>query len=453
MIIWKVCTEQRPSSLDNIVLTIDEKTLTLSKAAEACGVIDEAHKLNYQTAVCFKQSSGHSEGLKLVFMSMVSNRDFSIIEVDDLNDVDVEYTESVLDYQVDISELKIILGNELGCFAEQLVKDANNPVNRLVSSLISTTIKMSCSNSEETNAINEDLKEKVRGMEASLTDLRLKANEQSGKADNYKRCVDEQALVIKKQNSEMEELRDRLKLTTEKLNSFSSSFGNSAGGTSYIEMDVDKLKTRITMQHARIDIEHVIYFKELTPCGYINSFIVNFVQYLKISKKKNVICLIYDDAEFNKHKYGKLKRINGSNYTAGQSLKGERLVVVTDAAPQILEEALITHSIVIVYDRMGATPDVVVGRNVHKFAVVNSQKEMLEVKRETQLKSEQFLTSFGTDKDTLSVRQIREYKQMSQGGRLMSYANMVCTKNNSTTIFEQLLFTANMNLDVVTASL
>ena len=453
MIIWKVCTEQKPNVTDNIVLTVDERTLTLKKAAEACEVITETRQKGYQAAVCFKQNSGQSEGRRLIFMNMVSNRDFSIIEVDDLNDVDHDYAESVLDYQVDLAELKIILGNELGSFAEQLVHDANNPINDLVNTLISTTVKMSCSNSEEASAITEDLKEKVRGMEASLTDLRMKASEQAGKAENYKKCVDEQALVIKKQNSEMEELKDRLKLTTEKLNSFSSSFGNTIGSASYIEMDVDKLKTRITMQHARIDIEHVIYFKELTPCNYINSFIVNFVQYLKISKKKNVICLIFDDAEFNRHKYGKLKRLNGSNYTPGQSLKGESMVVVTDAAPQILEEALLTHNIVIVYDRMGAAPDIVVGRHVHKFAVVNSQKEMLEVKRDTQLKSEQFLTSFGTDKDTLSVRQIREYKQMSQGGRLMSYANMVCTKNNSTTIFEQLLFTANINLDIVTTSL
>lgn len=453
MKIWKVCAEQKPNVTENIVLTIDEKSLTLTKAAEACEVIAEARQKGYQAAVCFKQYLGKSEELRLVFMGMVSNNDFSIIEVDDLNDVDMEYAESVLEYEVDIEELKIILGPELGGFAQQLLDDADNPVNKLVSSLIATTVKAACTVSNETDTANEELEAKVRGLEASLTELRMKTADSVGKAENYKKCVDEQAIVIKKQNSELDELRDKLKLTNEKLSSFSSSFGGQISGVSYIEMNVDKLKTRLTTQHARIDVDHVIYFKELTPCNYINSFIANFVQYIKINKKRNVICLIYDDAEFNKHKYGKLKRLNGSTFTANQSLKGESMVVVTDAAPQILEEALITHSIVIVYDRMGAMPDIVIGRNVHKFAVVNSQKEMLEVKRETQLKSEQFLTSFGTNKDTLSVRQIREYKQMSQGGRLMSYANMVCTKNNSTTVFEQLLFTANMNLDVVAASL
>ena len=453
MKIWKVCTEQKSDVVENIVLTIDEKTLTLSKAAEACDVIAETRQKGYQAAVCFKQNTRNSEELRLVFMGMISNNDFSIIEVDDLNDVDEEYAESVLEYEVDIEELKIILGPELGGFAQQLLNDADNPVNRLVSSLITTTVKAACTSSNETSAENELLLEKVRSTEASLTDLRMKVAESANKADTYKKCVDEQALVIKKQTSELDECKDRLRLANEKLNSFSSNFGGQISGVSYVEMNVDKLKTRMTTQHARIDIEHVIYFKELTPCGYINSFITNFIQYLKISKKKNVLCLIYDDAEFNKHKYGKLRRINGSTFVANQSLKGEHTVVVTDAAPQILEEALITHNIVIVYDRMGSATDIVTGRNVHKFAVVNSQKEMLEVKRETQLKSEQFLTSFGTDKDTLSVRQIREYKQMSQGGRLMSYANMVCTKNNSTTVFEQLLFTANMNLDAVTASL
>lgn len=453
MKIWKVCTEQKPDVVDNIVLTIDEKTLTLQKAAEACEVIAETKQKGHQTAVCFKQSSGKSEELQLVFMGMISNNDFSIIEVDELTDVDLDYAESVLEYQVDIEELKIILGEELGSFASQLINNANNPVNKLVSNLIATTVKSACNSSTETSAENELLLEKVRSSEASLTDLRMKVAEVANKADTYKKCVDEQALVIKKQTSELDECKDRLRLTNEKLSSFSSNFGGQISGVPYIEMNVDKLTTKMTMQHARIDVEHVIYFKELTPCGYINSFITNFVQYLKINKKKNVICLIYDDALFNTHKYGKLKRINGSTFTANQSLKGEHTVVVTDAAPQILEEALITHNIVIVYDRMGSDTDVVIGRNVHKFVVVNSQKEMLEVKRATQLKSEQFLTTFGTDKDTLSVRQIREYKQMSQGGRLMSYANMTCTKNNSTTVFEQLLFTANMNLDAVSASL
>lgn len=451
MRIWKVCTEQKPDTLDNIVLAVDGKSLTVNKAAEAYEVITATKQAGYNTAVCFKQFSGKSEELRLVFMGMISNNDFSIIEIDDLNDIDDEYAESVLDYEVDIEELKIILGNELGSFAEQLMSDASNPVNSLVKSLIATTIKAACSTNQETETTNAALEEKVRSMEASLTDLRFKATDAAGKAENYKKCVDEQAIVIKKQNGELDELKDRLKLTTEKLNSFSSSFGGQLGGVSYIEMNVDKLKARLTSQHARIDVEHIIYFKELTPCSYINSFITNLVQYIKINKKKSIICLIYDDAEFNKHKYGKLKRLNGSSFVANQSLKNESLVVVTDAAPQILEEALVTNTIVIVYDRMGAAPDIVVGHNVHKFAVVNSQKEMLEVKRDTQLRSEQFLTTFGTDKDTLSVRQIREYKQMSQGGRLMSYANMVCTKNSSTTVFEQLLFTANMNLDVVTS--
>lgn len=452
MIIWKVCTENKPNVDDNIVLTIDEKSLTLSKASEACEVIAASRQQNHQAAVCFKKSSGTSEELQLVFMGMISNNDFSIVEVDDLNDVDEEYAASVLDYQVDIDELKIILGRELGGFAAQLLNDADNPVNHLVSNLIVTTIKAAHKSADDTKVVNTELEDKVRDLEASVTDLRLKAADSVGKAESYKKCVDEQAIVIKRQNTELDDLRDKLKLANDKLHSFSG-IGAQTTALSYVEMNVDRLKTKMSTQQARIDVEHVIYFKELTPCSYINSFITNFVQYLKINKKKNVLCLIYDDAEFNRHKYGKLKRLNGTNFVANQSLKGENLVIVTDAAPQILEEALITHSIVIVYDRMGATTDLVVGRNVHKFAVVNSQKEMLEVKRETQLKSEQFLTTFGTDKDTLSVRQIREYKQMSQGGRLMSYANMVCTKNNSTTVFEQLLFTANMNLDTVTTSL
>ena len=93
---------------------------------------------------------------------------------------------------------------------------------------------------------------------------------------------------------------------------------------------------------------------------YINSFIVNFIQYVKINKKKNIICLVYDDSEFNKHKYGRLKRLNAKNFVAGQSLKDETIVVVTDAAPQILEDALITHDMVIVYDRIGSMTDIIV---------------------------------------------------------------------------------------------
>lgn len=453
MTIWRVCTEQKPNVDTNIILAVDEKSLTLSKAAEACDVIAEAKQKGYQAAVCFKQNSGKSDELQLIFMGMVCNNDFSIVEVDDLNDVDQEYAESVLEYQVEVDELKIILGEELGAFAEQLINNPYNPINSLVSSLIRTTIKSASDSAASAEATNDTLEAKIRDLEASLTDTRLKAADAAGKAENYKKCVDEQAIVIKRQNTELDDLKDKLKLTSDKLSGFSSTFAGQTGALTYVEMNVDRLRTKMSTQQARIDIEHVIYFKELTPCSYINSFIANFVQYIKISKKKNIICLIYDDAEFNKHKYGKLKRINGSNFVTNQSLKGESMVVVTDAAPQILEEALITHSIVIVYDRIGALQDIVVGRNVHKFAVVNSQKEMLEVKRETQLRSEQFITTFGTDKDTLSVRQIREYKQMSQGGRLMSYANMVCTKNNSTTVFEQLLFTANMNLDVVTPSL
>ena len=452
MRIWKLCNEPKTNSIENTVITVDEKSLTLQKAVEACETISELSKQNCKIALCFKKHTGESEELKLIFMCMIGNNDYSIVEVEELSDVDTEYAESVLDYEVDLYELRAVLGDQLGQFADQLVNDKNNPVNELIKSLIATTIESFKQNNNSVQVENKEQEEKIRNMEVSLEDLRKKASDSTMQADKYRQCVDEQALVIKRQNTEIEELKAKEQLATEKLNNLTSNFGSQAAKTTYIETNVDKLKTRMTMQHARIDIEHVLYFKELTACSYINSFIVNLIQYIKINKKKNIICLIYDDAEFNRHKYGRLKQVDGSTYIAGKSLKGESLVVVTDAAPQILEEALTTREIVIVYDRMGSDTDIVVGRNVHKFIVVNSHKEMLEVKRTTQLPSEQFITTFGTDKDSLSVRQIREYKQMSNGGKILSYTNMTCTKNNTETIYERLLFTASMNLDATPVS-
>lgn len=452
MIIWNVCTEERPNIIDDIVLAVDEKSLTLSKVANANDVISKTKQAGNQAAVCFKKDSMKSEELRLLFMCMISNNDFSIIEVDELSDIDMEYAESVLEYQVEVNELKIILGEELGGFAAQLLEDTNNPINNLVTSLINTTLKTVSTGSTETVQVSKELNDKIYELERNLSDVRMRYAELTSKAENYKKCVDEQALVIKRQNSELGDTQEQLKAANDKLSNLGN-FGKQTSNVVYAEMNLDRIRAKMVTQHARIDVEHVIYFKELTPCSYINSFITNFIQYLRINKKKNVICLIYDDSEFNRYKYGKLTRLNGTNFVANQSLKDETLVVVTDAAPQILEEALITHNVVLVYDRMGANNDVIVGRNVHKFVVVNSIKEMLEIRRETQIDSEHFLTTFGTDKNTLSIRQIRDYKQMSQGGRLMSYANMTCTKNNSTTIFEQLLFTASIALDTPKESL
>lgn len=458
MTIWNVCVDQIPDTDDKLILTIDEGLLTLPRAVEACQVITDTKRNKDNTALCFKKNVGISDELQLVFMAMVVKGFLSIMEVEDLMDVDEEYANAVFEYTVSVDELGYVLGEELGKFAELSLTDTTNPINSLVNHLIETTIyniqSSPSTENEVLSAESVELRERLAEAEEqieTLTNLKQTAVDRvaqlSNKLEQSNKCVNEQALMIKTQKLDISDLTTKLEATTEKLDSFVKNAGGQVQSATYIETNVDRLKGKMVNARARIDVDHVLYFKELTACTYINSFIVNFIQYIKNTKRRTVICLIYDRAEFNRYKYGKLKLLNGANFQAGQSLKDQDIVVVTDAAPQILEDALITNSIVIVYDRLGADKDIVVGRNVHKFAVVNSQKELIEVKRATGLTNEQFITTFGTDRNSISVRQVREYKQMSNGGKIMSYANMVCTKNNTDTIYERLLFTANMNLD------
>lgn len=462
MTIWKACIETKPNNIDDLVITIAEESLTFEKAITTCKTISEHKKENKKVVLCFKRQSGTSDNLNLVFMSMLSNGYFSIIEVDDLSDIDADYAESVIDYDMDIDELKATLSEGLGNLAAQLKTDPSNPMNGLITNLVNTTIESgSKAQTMPSAADTEQLQTELSTQRGLVASLQNQLASSKTNVQNLNNCIEEQATQIKRLNAEKDEIAEKLTITEDKLSSFNNGLDGINVGTAYVEFNLDKYKTQmLTRHHINLDVDQVIYFKELTPCAYINSFMINFIQYIKIHRKKSVICLIYDRAEFTRLRYGNLPILNASNFVPDNTIKinntdnknSNSIFVVQDAAQQILEEAVKTYDLVLVYDRLGMNTDIISGRQVHKVMVVNSNKELLEVQKATKAPLESFITSFGVNKQTISVRFIKEYKQNMSSGKFMSYVNMCCTANDNTLLFDQFLYVNKVNFTKIEAT-
>lgn len=428
---------------DNILLAVKPDELQLEKAVQLCNIINNCKQNGFAVSLTVPTGEATNKNCELIILTMIKNGFYSIMEVDDFSDIDDDYAESALGYEADLDELKITLGSVFGTFAEQLKNNTDNPLNSLIQSLIDTTIKATTDGLQ--GAVNDTAEtDKLR---ADLLTGRQELSNIQSKVVQLQQCVEEQAQTIRQLNTNNQSLQLQLEAANNRVNQLTTSVSETVVDMKYITVDVNKFITTRKLAHARVDNEFTIYMKEITPCSYINSFVKNFVQFIKLHKHKSIICLIYDDTELTVLKYGKLPVLNGTNFNPESSLKDQAFVVVAEPAQQILEQALITYEIVIIYDRMHKETDMVSGRNVTKFMVVNSLKEMLEAKKATKLSSEQFFTTFGTDKDTLSIRAIREYKQMSAGGQLLSYSNMICTKNDTDTIFDRFIYLAKLVFD------
>ena len=429
---------------DNVVLVVKADDLSLQKSVQICNIINNCKQTGNTVALVLPTGDAKHKNCELTILTMIKNGYYSIMEVDDLADIDGDYAESVLEYEVDLDELQAILGPTFGKFAYQLKTDSNNPLNVLIQNLIDTTVKAT------EGGLQADIDEHGENdkLRADLLANKQELNNIHAKVVKLNQCVEEQAQTIRQLNATNQTLTLQLDSANSRIEQLTTNVSLSGGNAiQYVTLNLDKFITSKKLAHTRCDNEYVIYMKEISPCSYINSFVKNFMQFIKLNKHKSIICLIYDDTQLTTIKYGKLPVLTGTNFVPDSSLKDQQFVVVAEPAQQILEQALITNEIVIVYDRLHESDDIISGKAATKFVVVNGQKELLEAKKATKLPSEQFITTFGTDKDTLSIRAIREYKQMSSGGQLLSYANMLCTQNETETIFDAFIFAAKIVFD------
>ena len=184
--------------------------------------------------------------------------------------------------------------------------------------------------------------------------------------EEYKKDVEQQAALVgaNTQNDVIKHLREELKKAQ----------------TLAFDQIVDS-RMPIFQETTTLDAEHILYFKEVRPAVYINSFIKYAASLLRIkyhkSLKKNYIIIILDTLcdQFTVEKYRK------RGWSINSQPSAEECVLVTnsfDYSKLKSEYHIDQRELVMIIDRTHVKTDAVQMRRAHKFYLINTVNDVAD---------------------------------------------------------------------------
>lgn len=391
----------------------------------------------------------YDNNAKMLELLLVRNNKYNIFVVDDATDIDEEYIESIMDMTPSIDELKEFIGNDIAVYSramnilETVVAAANKSDSTIAEmirehrediSSITKTMKLlqtGLDEAKEASAYSQGSSSVVSNAEneRNLKEIRRLCSvvEDSERENGRLNGIIE---AINKENTELREFKEsQQKMRAENIKA-----------DKYITLNVDRYINSIEMGKKKPEVKSVIYIKEVTPCRYINTLITMLQKYITSRGFRNTKVVIFDKKGFSNFKYGKLKIVDAGSYEKEkQADRLGNIFVASEVARNIIESLLTDCQFVIIYDRMNKDDDIVVGRTVNKYYVVNGEKEEIELERRVNVDKSRVITNFGVDKGMISVREIFDFKIMSPSGRLAAYVNMPSTIDVTKSILDIIL--------------
>lgn len=199
----------------------------------------------------------------------------------------------------------------------------------------------------------------------------------------------------------------------------------------------------------------ILYFKEVTYVKYVDSFITQFVEWLKVQNLKTKL-VIYDTSTKMYRKYQPLTVVDGKTYVSDKDTlinKAEKFVAA-EPIPAILHDILespLAFDVVIVYDRMHNTKDLISGNNVSKFFIINSNHDYLQMKDTLKITasgniitSEDSTIEASDGRKWLNIPTIEGYTSCTDSAKISKYLRLRC-KNHNQTLFNYIVEKSNLS--------
>ena len=206
----------------------------------------------------------------------------------------------------------------------------------------------------------------------------------------------------------------------------------------------------------KCNVQHILYFKEISQIPYINSMVMALCSLLRGSgkSKKHVKLLIYDtNVSFNTYK--NLQAVSGSSFVTNKNTlitKTESFVVV-EPNPAILTETIQCVNpeipILIIYDRLRKEESIIEGNNVTKFFVINSSNDYLEASKKMSMNKQFIITRTGSTigPECLNIPTIPNYtdKETTPSARVAKYLKLQA-EGNKKLVIQTILDAARINI-------
>ena len=155
-------------------------------------------------------------------------------------------------------------------------------------------------------------------------------------------------------------------------------------------------------------------------------------------------------------KYQPLTVVDGKTYVSDKDTlinKAEKFVAA-EPIPAILHDILespLAFDVVIVYDRMHNTKDLISGNNVSKFFIINSNHDYLQMKDTLKITasgniitSEDSTIEASDGRKWLNIPTIEGYTSCTDSAKISKYLRLRC-KNHNQTLFNYIVEKSNLS--------
>lgn len=366
------------------------------------------------------------------------------------NSLTGDYINTLLDREPTIEEVETFINADVAGYAE---------LNNIILDL------MDAVKSKDINRITDVLSDKINEIEnfTGLIDyLRTMTNNIiDGSAGNSSRQLKE----------EIEQLKQQLQIKEDKINELNTNIIESRKSNTEYKAEIIKLNDKINklsevepslmayneLQTRLINCKtkSVIYFKEVSPVNYINSFTVTLVEAIRKLKKLNVKFIVYDHKGAFLNIYRPpLQLITSNDYGSDRDrvVTSVKDMLLTEVNQSILQDILCDSKwdVVIIYDKLKQATDIVSGNIVSKYYVINSLKEFNVLEREYKVKENEIITRPGLLKDSLTISYSLECEQAKdetakQSARLAFYFSKMRNMGSYTgRVFDAILEKSNI---------
>lgn len=311
--------------------------------------------------------------------NMLAHRSYNIYNVADKDVINADYLAKILGREADITEAEAFLPKDVVAYndmcsiiygIESLVNEGDiNGLKTHIERHIATIdgmipalnkMKMTC---EQFNS--DELVDKIKQLKTKYEELNSEMETKNGLIDDIKHSKEELEVEVRKLKRELNELKEN------------GSGSDGSGATtikSYSAYNIS-LHTPKT--------KHFMYFKEISYVRYTNTLVTCVTNYIE-NLHKSWKLLIYDNNVNALGAYG-IDVVTGENYIQNRSsiIKSKKMIVVAEPIAAIIPDIINSPDapdVLIVYDKLRMTEDIISGNLINKIFVANSKRDVAYIK-------------------------------------------------------------------------
>jgi hypothetical protein len=372
---------EKLESNGNMLIAVVDKSLD-EKLSDYYRIFDRALRSNNRIILI-----GVDDG-NVIFRPLasllVTFRDYDIYQVENKDTISARELLKIEERTPDLNEVQTFIGGDVTAYSdmstilfgiENLVEEGN--IDKLkgfleehllsIENFTSTLngMKKTCdlSDSKELMADINKLKEHEEKLNLTIAEKDKNIEEVKYDRDKYKVSTEE----LKREN-------DKLKASNATLKDAGDSTVTTSVINNFSELNVDLIRCRV---------QTILYFKEISYVRYMNT-LVEAIESICATKKLKTKVMIYE-AQNGVYTHTKLRAVSGKDYAASKRdlLKTVKKFIVAEPDISIIKDFVESEEnidVLIIYDRLGCTKDIVTGHRVTKYYVINSLNDYEAVK-------------------------------------------------------------------------